>query len=108
QVEQPDDDPAAARVLRLAVAPRVQRDVDLGDAEPARMGQDDEESMPVVAEEDLVQDLAAERLHRVEVADRDAEEPAAQPVVDPGNGALLVAPDLASRDDVPALVELRE
>src|SRR5690606_28763685 len=49
-----------------------------------------------------------ERLHGVEVADRDVEEPAVQPVVDAGDEPLLVAAHLAPRDNVPALLELRE
>src|SRR5690606_28178413 len=101
QVEQADDDTAAPGVLGLAVPPGMQCDVDLGDAEPAGVREHDEEAMPVEAQEDLVQDLATERLHRVEDADGNAEEPAIQPVVDAGDQALLVAAHLAARDDVP-------
>jgi hypothetical protein len=54
--------------------PREELDVDLGDGVPARVREHDEEAVPVVAQRDLVEDLAPERLHRVEVARRDVEE----------------------------------
>src|SRR5690606_9101879 len=44
QIEQADDDAAPARVLGLPVPPGQQRDVDLGDAEPAGVREDDEEA----------------------------------------------------------------
>src|SRR5690606_8711190 len=65
----------------------------------------DEEAVPVVAQVYLVQDLPAERLHRVRVRYRDVEDRATQTVVDAGDRRLLVAAYLPAGDDVPPLVQ---
>src|SRR5690606_30919993 len=108
EIQESNHDAATPGVLGFTMTARVERDRDLGHREPAGVGQHDEEPMPIVAKVDLVQDLPAERLHRVQVRDRDVEEGAAQPIVDPRDRALLVTPDLAARDDVPPLVDLGE
>src|SRR6266700_1373397 len=99
EVEHPHGD-AADPELRLPRPPGVQRDGPLLEAEALRRRDHDHEAVPVRARGERVHDLAPVGFHRVEIGDPDAEQPAAQRVVDPGNEALLVVSLLRPRHDV--------
>src|SRR5690606_39976598 len=103
EIEHADQDPRAAAVLGDPMPARQQLDVDLGCGVPPRVREHDEEAVPVMAEPHLLEDLAAERLHRVRVAHQDVEDRAAEAVVDAGDSRLLVAADFAATHDVPPL-----
>src|SRR5687768_15898863 len=108
EIEHTEHDTRAPRVLRLAVATRVQCDVEFGYTEALGVGEDNEEAMPVVPQVDFLEHFATEPLHRIQIGYRHLEQPAVEAVVDPRDRALLVPSDLAARHDVPAFLELRE
>src|SRR5207302_54351 len=65
------------------------------------------EAMPIGPGREAVHHLAPVRLDRVQVGDPDAEQPTAQPVVDPGHEAFLVMSLLGTGDDVGRVIEDR-
>ena len=105
QVEHAADDAALPRVLRLARPAGVQLDVDLGGAEALPVREHDEEPVPVVPQAHGLENVGAEGLHGVEVADRHIEDAPAERVVDRRNRALAVPSHLPPGDDVPPFLE---
>src|SRR5688500_19036022 len=83
EIEHTEHDPRTPRVLRLAVATRVQGDVELGYTEALGVREDNEEAMPVVPQVDFLQHFATEPLHRIQIGYRHLEQPAVEAVVDP-------------------------
>src|SRR6266566_3308725 len=74
--------------FRATRAPRMHRHRPLGEAEPLRGGDHHHEAMPIGPHRYDVHDLAAIRLHGVQVLHPHAEQPTAQRVVNPRNEAL--------------------
>ena len=86
--------------FRATRAPRMHRHRPLGEAEPLRGGDHHHEAMPIGSHRHDVHDLAAIRLHGVQVLHPHAEQPTAQRVVNPRNEALVILPLLGAGDDV--------
>src|SRR6266704_4819738 len=98
---------AADPELRLPCPPRLERDWTLGDPEAFRRGDDHHEAMPIRPPRQTVHHLAAVRLHRVQIRDANAEQPAAQAVVHPRHEPFFVVALLRPGDHVGRVVENR-
>ena len=101
QVEHADRNPRPGELRRPGRA-RIERHRRRGEPEAVGRRDHHHEAMPVGAHRDVGHHLAAVGLHGVQVGDPDAEEPAAERVVDRGDERLLVLPLLGPGDDVRA------